>query len=444
MNALKKRICALLTILLASLAVCPMQALAAGKIMPDRDVSLTISYKDGEKAIPNASFDLYKVMDVDEYARMTITPAFEAYKNTVQGLSDLENMDRDKWLELAATLKGCVHGDGLAPAMDGKTDENGGLSLVLKPGLYLVIGSRATTDDYYTYTAAPFMLFLPGEDEANNDWSYAVTASPKFEKDYYPPDEPGPLVTRKVLKIWDDEGYETIRPKEVTVQLLCDGEVYDTRTLNKENNWRYAWDNLDGKCEWEVIEKKLEGYAVTVTRSGITFTVKNKYVAPTVDNDLAIFKRITGDTPTTPIPFTFVFAAGDAGCPMPAGSLGTVKELMILGAGSQQVGQITFEEPGTYVYTVREKNDGVDGYTYDPTVYIVSFEVTEEDGELIVKRTIRTDAGAEAEKVEFTNPYKTPENKLPKTGVLWWPVPVLLFAGLTFLMIGVVRRRRYS
>jgi len=36
----------------------------------------------------------------------------------------------------------------------------------------------------------------------------------------------------------------------------------------------------------------------------------------------------------------------------------------------------------------------------------------------------------------------TPPNKLPQTGQLWWPVPVLLSAGLLLLLIGVVRRKR--
>lgn len=35
----------------------------------------------------------------------------------------------------------------------------------------------------------------------------------------------------------------------------------------------------------------------------------------------------------------------------------------------------------------------------------------------------------------------TPGEKLPQTGQLWWPVPVLLAAGLLFVVLGLVRRR---
>lgn len=40
------------------------------------------------------------------------------------------------------------------------------------------------------------------------------------------------------------------------------------------------------------------------------------------------------------------------------------------------------------------------------------------------------------------DPPKTPGGpKLPQTGVLWWPVPVLLAAGLMLVIVGLVRRR---
>ena len=431
-----------LLVCLILLVVSPIQALAAGKILPSNDVALTISYKDYAKAIPNTKFNLYKVMDVDEYAILSLTGEFAPYKNTVSGLSDIENMDHDKWLDLAATLKGLVQRDNLAPIFSGKTDENGILSASLKPGLYLVVGYRTTTDDYYTYTATPYMIFLPGEDSQNNDWNYSVATSPKFEKDYYPPDEPDPVITRKALKVWDDAGYESIRPNEVIVQLLCDGKIKDTVTLNKDNNWRYAWDNLDAKHEWTVVEKELPGYAVTTVQNGITFTITNKYVAPITAVDPPVQKRIVGDKPETASKFTFVLTAKEASYPMPAGSTGTVKEISITGAGSAEFGDITFTKPGTYVYTISEKNSGVDGYTYDTTVYTVSYTVTQEDGELKVQRTISDSKANTVTAVEFTNSYKTPGNKVPQTGILWWPVPVLMFLGTLCVIAGVILRRR--
>lgn len=429
-------------ILLVVLSVCPIQAFAAGKIITNQPATLTINYKDGTKSIPNARFSIYKVAAVDEYARMTLTSDFAGYKSTVSGLADLDALTQDQWLALASTLRGYVLKDDITPVAGGETNRDGHLAFSNREvGLYLVIGSRVTTGDDYTYTPIPFMVFLPGEDSVNNDWDYEVTVVPKYTKDYNPPDDDDDYVSRKVLKKWDDEGYETLRPTEVIVQLLKDGKVYDTQTLNKDNNWRYAWDNLNADYEWEVIEKEVEGYAVSIMRSGITFTVTNKYVVPIIGTNLPIQKRITGDKPKTNSSFTFVFSAINVSCPMPEGSNGTVKEISITGAGSKEIGEITFDKPGTYVYSISEKNGGVEGYTYDSTVYTVTFEVAEKDGELSITRTIKDNKGNITSAIEFTNPYKTPGNKLPQTGILWWPVPLLLCAGLAFVMIGVIRRR---
>lgn len=38
----------------------------------------------------------------------------------------------------------------------------------------------------------------------------------------------------------------------------------------------------------------------------------------------------------------------------------------------------------------------------------------------------------------------TPSGKLPQTGVLWWPVPILAGAGMMFFMIGWIKRRRFE
>lgn len=438
-----KRLSALLIAILLVSALLPTTALAAGKIETDRPVELTIDYKDGEKAIPDAQFALYKVADVDEYARMSLTEEFAAFKSSVSGLADLDHLTQEQWLTLASTLKGYVQKDDMPPVVEGKTDSDGSLSFSdLKVGLYLVIGNRVTTRDDYTYTSTPFMVFLPGEDTVKNDWNYDVIAAPKFTKDYNPPDDDDDYISRKALKKWDDAGYEALRPTEVVVQLLRDGKVYDTQTLSKDNNWRYAWDNLNADYEWEVIEKEVEGYAVSITRSGITFTVTNKYVVPIIGTNLPIQKRITGDKPKTNSTFTFVFSAVNVSCPMPEGSNGTVKEISITGAGSKEIGEITFDKPGTYVYSISEKNGGVEGYSYDSTAYTVTYEVTEKNGELSITRTIKDNKGNITSAIEFTNPYKTPGNKLPQTGILWWPVPLLLCAGLAFVMIGVIRRRK--
>ena len=72
------------------------------------------------------------------------------------------------------------------------------------------------------------------------------------------------------------------------------------------------------------------------------------------------------------------------------------------------------------------------------------------DGTLDYIRTITKVGGNVVATTEFTNVYTAPPPVtpgppiLPQTGMLWWPVPVLLCAGLLSLLIGISRRRRHG
>ena len=63
---------------------------------------------------------------------------------------------------------------------------------------------------------------------------------------------------------------------------------------------------------------------------------------------------------------------------------------------------LTYDEAGTYTYTVREKNTGASRVTYDTAVYSVTVQVRDEDGQL------KADIILPASGLTFTNTY-TPE-----------------------------------
>lgn len=254
---------------LLCVAFAAIPAYAAGAIDTEKNVNLTVSYQNNGAAIARARFDIYRVADVDAYAQMTLTERFAKYPIRLDG------QDQSGWNALATTLKGYIWSDSLTPDFCGKTDANGNMTTALKPGLYLVVGFRRSIGDY-TYSAAPYLIFLPGSDQEQNTWDYDVTSYPKSasEKNHYDaPDDQ--LISRRVLKIWDDAGKESSRPKKVTVHLLCDGKVFDTVTLSADNNWRYVWDDLEQDHDWLVTEDAVSGYTQAVTQERITFTVKN-------------------------------------------------------------------------------------------------------------------------------------------------------------------------
>lgn len=260
-----------LVLLAAVLCLLTSVAQAAGSIDLTRKPTLTLTYRDGKTALSGAKFSIYRVADADETGELTVRSEFDEFDLDIRGKNDR------RWREMAQTLESYVLRRELTPADSGKTDKTGMLTFptqgkTLAAGLYLVIGERHTQGGN-DYDAEPFFVLLPTQDLGNNEWVYDVSANVKFGKTPVPDD--GDTVTRKVLKVWDDDGAEDSRPQEITVELLRNGKVYDTVKLSEKNNWRYTWLNLDADARWSVTEKTVSGYTVSITREGITFVVTN-------------------------------------------------------------------------------------------------------------------------------------------------------------------------
>lgn len=267
-----KRIAAGMLSVLILLLMLPVQALAAGSIDVNRDESLTISFQDGAAALTGVQFDLYLTATVDEYGELTTTDEFAQFQVNIQGKND------EAWRTLASTLEGYVLREKLTPEDSSTTDDQGLAAFPtegkhLRAGLYLVLGYQISVNGR-RYDPAPFMVMLPGLDRENNSWNYDVTVNAKYDTTPIPDEN---TINLKVIKVWEDQGHEKDRPKEVIVQLLRDGEVYDTVTLNAENDWRYTWADLDEGYSWTVVEKEVDGYTVAVTQEGTTFIVTNTY-----------------------------------------------------------------------------------------------------------------------------------------------------------------------
>lgn len=341
---MKKRIAALLICAL----LCLLPVRAAEPVALDRAASLTVSYHDGAFPLSGAQFSAYHVAAFEEDGTLTPTADFAAV---------LDEVDSES-AALAATLQSHVlrNSRSIKPAASGKTDARGELTFAdLTPGLYLITGRRLHTAGSF-YDVSPFLVQLP---MANDDgtWSYDVTVDPKNATQPTPSE--GSTVTRKVLKIWDDAGYEEKRPPQITVQLLReDGTVYDTVTLSEENNWRYTWENLDAQQRWFVAEQTPSGYRMEQTQEGVTFVITNHYAPDNPDNP---------DTPDNP------------------------------------------DNPDT--------PDNPDNPDSPDT----------------------PDTPDSPDNPDSPGTSDTPI--LPQTGQLWWPVPLLLAAGLALVSFGLARRR---
>ena len=267
-----------------------MPILAAGSILLDKDVMLTIQYMDGKTPLTGARFELYRVADVDAYAysKFTLTGQFSA-----SGVS-VNNLDSSGWRNAANSLAGYAYANNIAPLDSGSTDEDGMLtfptsaSVDMRAGLYLVVGD-AHRQGGIDYVMEPMLVSMPMLNEAKNSWDYQGTISPKYEKERVP-DEPQ-TTERKVTKVWNDAGFEHKRPAEISVSLLCDGKVYDTVTLNRENQWSFRWDELETGHTWWIVENSVpQGYVAAVEQRGLAFVITNTYTPKVETVDRTVIK----------------------------------------------------------------------------------------------------------------------------------------------------------
>lgn len=216
-------------------------------------------------------FSLYRVASLTEEGEYALTGDFAQYPVS------LEDLDSSGLRSLAQTLDAYVARDTLTPLLSQETGEDGRVSFEgLSPGLYLVLGESYTQDNT-VYTPSPMLFYLPGQGE-DGGWEYEVTASCKFDQE----ETTDTTVSRKVQKVWKDNGNQSKRPEMVLVQLLENGAVVDTVALSEENNWEHTWEGLDASSRWQVAETNVpDGYTVTVTQEGTLFVVTNTYPGKT-------------------------------------------------------------------------------------------------------------------------------------------------------------------
>ena len=217
-----------------------------------------------------------------------------------------------------------------------------------------------------------------------------------------------------------------------------------------------------------------------------TYNSGDTYFDPYVRNYVHVTDRAIDED----LKFKFILEAKE-GTPMPGGSTvagGTLKKEATVkitqttaAAGvSTDFGGITFNKAGTYKYKIYEDTTVIAPHTtFDTTVYDIEVytdgtnvhgmvtnnktgETSDWDGkdiEFLFTNTYtrkgggggggggRRGGGSTPTPTTNTVPETEPEvipGVLPKTGMLWWPVPVLAVAGIFLLAAGFILERRRS
>ncbi len=231
-----------------------------------------------------------------------------------------------------------------------------------------------------------------------------------------------PLVEITGQKKWDLNGCEDVKlPESITVRLMDDDRLVEEQTVmpDADGLWMYCfdvpkYDDEGEQIEYNIDEIKVPGFNTSYDGHDIT----NTYIKPAEVDPPIITKVVKGENAPTTV-FEFVFEGLD-NAPMPEGTDGSKKILALAGGGEIEIGTIKYDRPGTYKYTVHEKDGGLHGWEYDTGSYIITVTVKEKDNALIAEKTV-VKGDKKADKPVFTNTYDSScEETVVVSGMKTW------------------------
>ncbi|MBC8545257.1 DUF7601 domain-containing protein, partial [Bianquea renquensis] len=178
-------------------------------------------------------------------------------------------------------------------------------------------------------------------------------------------------------KTWELGGHDVALPESITVRLKNGDLLVEeiTVTPDESSKWHYTFTapkyDADGnEIAYTVEEAPITGFIPSYDG----YTIKNTYIPPVEIDPPIIEKVVEGENPPE-TEFSFLLK-GENNAPMPEGSNGNTKTVARIGSGEIEGGAFSFASPGVYTYTISELNTGAEGWTYDNTVYTLTFTVT--------------------------------------------------------------------
>ncbi len=406
--------------------------------------SLTLKCVEEGVKLADMTWSIYKVGERKENS-YSLTGNFADYPVDLSKIMQ----DTESMTEAASTLSNFAVLDVISPNFIKRTDSNGIVKFNnLVSGLYLAVGNKVKIGST-SYFPTPFLVGVEGED---------IESYPKFITKYT---LPGAMDRFSLRKIWANATIVNDVPDTLTIEIYQDNELFDTVTISAETDWTYSWEG-DASSEWRVKEITVPaGCYVMYRNNEIQFVIMNTY-----DSDMLMKAKSTTTTATVSTAQTETAVVTNGSQPATSE---TTKNVMtdIASATTDMSNTVpsttvntldhnasdTNTVPTSAVSTFVQNGQSTETYPTDTNgSTIVQTYPTDTNGSTIIE-TYPTDTNGstittvatEKDDDSYTQPPNsskdavvttTPE-KLPQTGQLWWPVPVMLIGGLIFLGIGL-------
>ena len=217
-------------------------------------ISVTLMEQNQNEPIVGATFSVYYVTTA------RLNPEGDLIYHYTEDFARLDIALDD--ISLAEKLDGFVAQETV-PSIKITTNAQGTATCEELPiGLYFVKQTGAVEG---FAPCASFLVTVPNVE--NGEYVYQVNASPKTEVTK--------LISITIKKVWNTDA-STEAAKSVTVQLLKNGTVIKTATLNAQNNWQVIYTDMPESDAYSIKEVNVpQGFTATYQKNGYVFTVTN-------------------------------------------------------------------------------------------------------------------------------------------------------------------------
>ena len=389
----------------SSMAVTALAAEAPDLSRTDGRITLDLNYVDANdntaKVLQDGTATIYKVAGFSDDRTFDINQGvFADLAGTVTELASLNTYTSEQLDEindsLAATLYASASGQA-GTSREITTDDNGSADFGgLSTGLYLVTFAPGESQTAFN----PFLVSVPYYDEDTGEYTFRVDAKPKY--DIVP-------------------GGQT-EPNE-------DETSFDFRKVWTKDNKKVAWESQPG------IRIRIRRYIQNGDQETTDYiTIGKDTTSEDVETPFkAVITRVS--TANNVYGYTVTglekYKDGDTSNPW----IYQITEAKVTG----------HEKPKYYRITKENGQETATEFTYDAEAVFVPMN---DKSVLQIENPASETPEKESEPPRGGGGNNTPGGgssgggTLPQTGQLWWPVPILVLAGIVLVLAGFVMRRK--